>query len=132
MGRRTRGNPEEILQKQVVRYLELAVAPPPAGPFWFHPRNEGKRSKAEAGVAKAMGQRAGVPDLMFVWGGKPRRPFGLELKVGKRGATENQRQAHQEIRDAGGEVYVCRTLEEVAAALAAEGVQARAPIQGSA
>lgn len=48
---------------------------------WFHVPNGGKRSKAQAGIFKAMGVKAGVPDLVF-WG-MPACPLAfVELKIG--------------------------------------------------
>jgi len=102
---------------------------PPQGPYWFHPHNEGWRSKAEAGVAKAMGQRAGNPDLWFVWHGEGRRPFAIELKAPKGRVSDNQQSAHQEIHQAGGGIHVCRKLDEVLEVLENEGVPLRGAVR---
>lgn len=55
---------EETLHRAAVAYLRAALPKP-----WdlWHTPNGGGRSKAEAGILKAMGTRAGVPDL-FVMG----------------------------------------------------------------
>lgn len=72
---------EERLQKQLVAELRLRLPKP-----WlvFHPANGGGRSKAEAGILKAMGVLAGVPDLFVI--GPPcvnshASVFALELKA---------------------------------------------------
>jgi len=59
--------PEETLHRACVAYLRAALPPP-----WivWHTPNGGGRSKAEAGILKAMGVLAGMPDL-FVMGPTP-------------------------------------------------------------
>lgn len=54
---------EERLQRELVAYLRVALPKP-----WlvFHVPNGAGRSKAEAGILKAMGVLAGVPDLFVV------------------------------------------------------------------
>lgn len=56
--------PEEQLHKACVQYLRASLPKP-----WitWHTPNGGGRSKAEAGILKAMGVLAGMPDL-FVMG----------------------------------------------------------------
>lgn len=56
--------PEEALHRACVSFLRAALPSP-----WivFHVPNGGGRSKAEAGILKAMGALAGMPDL-FVMG----------------------------------------------------------------
>jgi len=58
--------PEETLHRACVAYLRAALPKP-----WivWHTPNGGGRSKAEAGILKAMGVLAGMPDL-FVMGPK--------------------------------------------------------------
>lgn len=58
--------PEENLHKACVQYLRASLPKP-----WlcWHTANGGGRSKAEAGILKAMGVLAGMPDL-FVMGPK--------------------------------------------------------------
>lgn len=62
--------PEEQLHRACVAYLRAALPKP-----WlcWHTANGGGRSKAEAGILKAMGVLAGMPDL-FVMG--PNTFFG--------------------------------------------------------
>lgn len=55
---------EESLHRAAVAYLRAALPKPW---FCFHCPNGGGRSKAEAGILKAMGVLAGIPDL-FVMG----------------------------------------------------------------
>lgn len=54
--------PEEQLHRACVAYLQAALPKP-----WlvWHTPNGGGRSKAEAGILKAMGVLAGMPDLLI-------------------------------------------------------------------
>ena len=74
--------PEENLHRACVAYLRAALPKP-----WlcWHTANGGGRSKAEAGILKAMGVLAGMPDL-FVCGPRsvlPTPPFSGVLEVAR-------------------------------------------------
>lgn len=72
--------PEDALQKSLVAHLRAHLPPPWL--VWATP-NGGGRSKAEAGILKAMGVMAGIPDLYVLGPGEaPCRPFfvAIELK----------------------------------------------------
>lgn len=58
-----RDRSEERLHRALVAYLRLALPKP-----WLvaHVPNGGGRSKAEAGIFKAMGVLAGMPDLLVI------------------------------------------------------------------
>lgn len=60
--------PEEALHKALVAQLRARLPKP-----WlvFHPANGGARTKAEAGILKAMGVLAGMPDLLLIGPGVP-------------------------------------------------------------
>lgn len=107
--------PEEILQRQVVSFLNV-TAP---DCLWFAVPNGGYRTKAEAGIMKAMGVRAGVPDLCFVL--KDGRAAFIELKaeMGRQSPTQALFQADCEFR--GIPYAICRSLVEVHGALNAWG-----------
>lgn len=100
--------PEETLQRQVASYLSAI----PGLLWWATANQRGTRSRAEMGVLKAMGVRAGVSDLHFLLpGGK----LGvIELKAGKGVLTPAQRDFIQAVQEAGGKAAVCRTLDDVA------------------
>jgi hypothetical protein len=113
--------PEEALQRTVVDYLWIA-APPEL--FWFAvPNQRGTRTKAEMGVLKALGVRAGVPDLCFLWAG---RFLGIELKATSGVLTDAQEKAWMDIEAAGGSYAACRSLDQVVDRLKAFGVPLRA------
>jgi VRR-NUC domain len=121
--RRPRQQPELALHRAVAEFLRLCVPPPPAGPWWTHPHGEGRRSKTDAGLAKAMGQQAGTPDLIFCSNG---RFLAVELKAPDGRLSPAQEFTHASIRAAGGVVMVCRSLDDVVTVLTAIGVPVRA------
>jgi hypothetical protein len=110
--------PEEALQRAVVDLLRLYEARGLLG--YAHCPNGGWRNASEAGRFRAMGVRAGVPDLL-VWaaGGAS---FGIELKAGAGRLSPAQTVWHGLLRALGHRVHVCRSVDEVEAVLRAEGV----------
>lgn len=70
--------PEEQLHRACVQYLQASLPKP-----WlvWHTPNGGGRSKAEAGILKAMGVLAGMPDLLICG------PAGAPSTEHARGAT---------------------------------------------
>lgn len=72
--------PEEALQRAVVEWLEWSRPRWKGRMTYFAvPNQKGTRSRAEAGVLKAMGVRPGVSDLVFFAHGG--RAFCVELKA---------------------------------------------------
>ena len=81
------------------------------------------KSRAAAGVSKAMGLRAGTPELVLCWKG---RMIGIELKAGRGRSSPAQDETREAITLAGGVVTTCRSLDDVAAFLVTLGVPCRA------
>jgi hypothetical protein len=111
--------PEEQLQRSVVQLLALyeqrgllAYAAVPNG---------GYRTPAEAGIFSALGVRAGVPDIL-VWTDLG-DSFGIELKSGRGKLSPGQLSWIAFVTHLGHRVYVCRSIEDVEAALRAEDVR---------
>lgn len=78
--------PEATLHSMVIRYIRLAY------PSWVivHPANEGRRTRWEQLMAKALGMQAGVSDLfIYAPGG---RCLVLELKRAGGKLTPSQRE----------------------------------------
>lgn len=97
---------ETAFQIKLVRDLALILTPA----TWFcHIPNGGFRTKAEAGIFKAMGVRSGAPDLLFVHEG---RAFFMELKIDGEELSMNQVRCRAELRAAGALVETVRTLDE--------------------
>lgn len=118
----TRRQPEQSLQRTVADFLALCVPPPPIGCWWTAVNPMPYQSKAAAGISKAMGLRAGTPDLLMCWKG---RLVGIELKTKGGRLNSVQRDAHEAITLSGGVVTTCRSLEEVADFLDVLGVPTR-------
>lgn len=98
---------EEALHKSVVKQLHAWV---PDDCLFWHTPNGGLRQDAVAKKFVALGVRAGIPDLVFLWRG---HFFAIELKAARGVVRPVQRQMHDKITHCGGEVYVCRSLPEV-------------------
>ncbi len=113
---------EQSLQRTVADYLALCVPAPPSGPWWTAVNPIPAKSRAVAGISKAMGLRAGTPDIVMCWRG---RLVGIELKAGRGRVSLAQIETHDAITLAGGVVTTCRTLHEVAAFLATPGAPSR-------
>jgi hypothetical protein len=110
--------PEAALHRSVVELLALYAG---RGLLAYaHVPNGGYRTPAEAGQFRSFGVRAGVPDLLL-WlpGGKS---FGIELKATSRNLSPAQVQWHSTLASLGHRIHVCRSIDEVEAALREEGV----------
>ena len=104
----------------VTAYLGRALGPEC---FYFHPANGGYRRASEAARLKAMGVQAGLPDLGVLYHGSC---TWLELKTRKGRLSPAQAYCHRRIAAAGSGVAVCKTLEDVEAALRAAGIPIKA------
>lgn len=112
-------HPEDDLAKEVATALGWLCGP---DVLWWHTVNEGKRSKAAAGLAKAMGQLAGVYDYIFIWKllGMISPQVGLiELKAGKNGLSGPQVVFGSRAVMLGCRIAMARSLDEVIDTLAA-------------
>lgn len=115
--------PEETVQKAIVRFLGIAL---PGDSFLFATTNQrGTRKRFEMGILKAMGARAGVPDLCLLHRG---RFIGIEVKAEKGRLSENQANASDAIVKAGGLYSVVRSVEEAERYLRSVGVALRATV----
>ena len=108
--------PEEQLQRSVIEYL--LVTKPQC--LCYHPPNSGGRSKAEAGIFKAMGTKASVPDLAIVLP-KGQAAF-IELKAEGRQLSQAQIQFRITAEGLGAKYAVCYSIDEVKDALETWGV----------
>ena len=102
-----RNHPEDALQKAVCQYLDVAL--PPDAIYWHTP-NGGGRSKAQAGIFKAMGVKAGIPDLFILWNGEL---SGIELKAGRGTVSPAQKAMHEALEIQHVPVAVCRSIDDV-------------------
>lgn len=94
---RKQADPREFrLQAALVRHLKTRARP---DVFWCAIPNGEYRTNATLGKLKAMGIRAGAPDLLFIVKG---RPIGLELKAGDGAASDEQEAVALDWTGAGG------------------------------
>lgn len=101
---------EDTLQKNCVQWFSLAYRP-----YYLllhHSPNGGKRNAIEAAKFKAMGVRAGFPDLILcVARGKYHGLF-VELKTAKGRQTDNQKYFQKALEAQGYRYEVARSLDE--------------------
>jgi hypothetical protein len=112
--------PEAAFQIQVARYLAKAL---PEG-YWFSAFPAGGGGRIRGARLKAMGLKAGVPD-MVVFRSNPYHEDGdlgdtlwLELKAKSGSLSQVQKDLHKHLKALGHRVEVVKTLEQVQDALA--------------
>lgn len=129
-----RAQPETQLQRAVIHYIRMAA--PHA--LCFAVPNGGKRSKIEAAIMKSTGVMPGVADLLLFWQReifKSERDLcgnsiayylpehgAIELKAGKNTVTPTQKDFRDKWAGLGGKYALCRSLDDVQAALKMWGV----------
>lgn len=77
-----------------------------------HSPNGGKRNAKEAARFKAMGVRAGFPDLILLYPNLSHPFLALELKSEKGKQSPYQKEYQSLIESVGGKYVVIRTLDE--------------------
>jgi len=108
---------EEQTHRALIDYLKIAAKP---GVHWHHCPNGGHRAPKTAATLKAMGARAGIPDLTLIAGGKV---TFLELKRERGGRLSPPQIAmHQELRNAGAAVITCQGFDSAVEALRMAGL----------
>lgn len=109
---------ENQFQIMVAKFLDTCLV----DAWWTAINPIPAKSKAAAGISKAMGMKAGCPDILIVSNGKA---VFLELKTEKGSVSNVQKETCHAIINAGGVVHVCRSLEEVVNRLNVEGIKHR-------
>lgn len=98
---------EDALQAQCVDLLAYCLPP---DVFWTAIQPRPFKSKAAAGMAKRLGAKAGIPDIIVLCDGEF---IGIELKNGKAGRQSVQQKARaREIFASGGKYFVARSVDE--------------------
>jgi hypothetical protein len=120
--------PEQSLQKTIAAYLTACVGLPPDGPYWTAVNPIPAKSKAAAGLSKAMGLRAGTPDLLFVWRGQA---IFVELKAGGAKLSPVQCYAHSEIFMVKGWAFTIRSLDDLIDLLQQFGIPVKGTVRGN-
>ena len=106
-----RSAPEQKLQRQIVGYLQWALAPPAM--FTSFPAGGGGLMRGM--ILKGTGLRSGMPDIMLLLDG---RAWFVELKTGTVPLSDAQKATHEALRAAQCPVAVVRSLDEFRALLA--------------
>jgi hypothetical protein len=107
---------EAAIHTTVVSHLKARCAP---GVAWTHVPNGEARPGGTGGKLKAMGVKAGWPDLQFIVAG---RALFLELKTDTGRVSAAQSAMHTTLRAAGAEVAVTHGLDAALAQLTRWGV----------
>jgi hypothetical protein len=107
---------EEQFHRSVAAYLTAVLKPP----TFFSTFPSGGGGRVRGGKLKAMGLKAGMPDI-FIWYVSEYGPrtLALELKSKTGKLPKEQKEVHRALENIWVEVEVVRTLEEVQSALVA-------------
>lgn len=131
--KKRRARPEDLLHFAVAKYLRRAIAHEGQasrhGATWRSEEarnvgknittNRGKSINLEAINRKARGCIAGVPDIEIIYQGRCHR---IELKAEAGVLSEAQIAYHRILKECGARVVVCRSVEEVQAAIEGWGI----------
>lgn len=107
---------EDQIQAAVCLHLAIRAV---AGVVWWHTPNGGSRTPAEAGRFKALGVKAGIPDVLALRDG---RLYALELKALGGRLSPAQTEMLDQLRAAGAETAVAVGLDEALAVLSRWGL----------
>lgn len=116
--------PEQTLQIHCVQWLSVTVPPPPEGACYFSVENGFKRTKAEAGIGKAMGRRPGVADLILL---HRSRAIAIEFKAPGRinDTTDRQDNFRDDWTLAGGVYHAVDSFDDFRALIRVLGIPTR-------
>lgn len=121
--------PEERLHLDVAKFLRVALKPPV---FWTSvDHGSGKLSRRAAGMAKARGVRAGLPDIMIFAPCEMAaacKVIGIELKSAKGTLSPAQVETHGDMMVAAVRCRTARSIEHVQDILIANGIPLHARI----
>ena len=101
---------EDSLQKNCVRWFSLQYRE--YAQLLHHSPNGGKRNAIEAAKFKAMGVRAGFPDLILCIARHGYHGLFIELKTAKGRQSENQKYYQYVLEEQGYRYEVVRSIEE--------------------
>ena len=101
---------EDQLQISCVMYFEFKHRK--IARLLHHSPNGGKRNAKEAARFKAMGVRAGFPDLILLLPNSQYHFLAIELKTDKGRQSDYQKEYQQLIESVGGKYVVVRSLDE--------------------
>ena len=100
---------ENKFQRAVAQWLDMQHP----NLLWWHTPNEGKRSNFERWLAKILGMRAGVSDIVILQPNKSFHGIVMELKVGKNKCTPAQSKFLQQAQHLQYYACTCYSIDEV-------------------
>lgn len=106
---------EDGLHAAVAQILRIVLAGQPV-PWTHFPAGGYRLTRAAQARLSRLGLAAGWPDLILLHKGST---FGIELKTQHGRVSPAQRMQHARLRGAGMEIAVCRSVDDVLAALTA-------------
>lgn len=113
--------PEQAIQRSCVDFLRMCA---PREGFHYNAINPvPAKSKAVAGISKAMGLQPGTPDLLMVWKG---RAIFVEFKAPGGRLSPAQRDCHAGLMLAGALVHTVTSLDDFIDFLSTIGIPLRA------
>lgn len=115
-----RRRPEQQLHISVAQYLKWAM---PDDVWWSSINPASSKSPIVAAMSKAMGLRAGAPDIIVIDKG---HALFIELKAKDGRQSPAQRESSGLAARAAVLTLICRSIEEVESALTGFGIRLRA------
>ena len=108
---------ENQIQRSITKYLNIVL---PSHVFWTAINPIPGKTVIAAANSKAMGMKAGVPDIVIIAGGD-----AIWIEVKKEGGylSKVQKAIHADIQNAGGRVYTARSTDDIAEILLIEGIR---------
>lgn len=110
---------EDAEQQAVIRWAAFQAAGWPELENLYHVPNEGKRGKKAASMAKALGLKAGVPDLILDYPKGIYHGLRIEMKVLPNRPTQSQLEWLNRMQDAGYFTAICYDSESAIALITA-------------
>ena len=95
------GASETSEQQAVIEWASYAQGKYPGLKNLYHVPNEGKRTKATAGILKSLGLKPGVPDLILDYPAGVYHGLRIEMKYGKNLPSEDQKDWLRQLQAAG-------------------------------
>ncbi len=122
-----RKTPEQDLQRQVAKFLTLAL---PTTDAWFTAIPAGGGGKTRGAILKATGYHAGTPDMLVIYkpGAWITGVIWLELKSATGRLSKDQELCRDDLIAAGCKWALVRSLDDVERALTRFGVPLRATV----
>lgn len=103
---------EDVIQQHLFEAYQRLSGQVPEFNWFFHVPNGGSRNIREAVKFKAMGVKAGVPDILLPVPRQGYNGLAIELKSGKNKPTEHQLRWIEFLKEQHWYVMVCNSWED--------------------